>query len=102
MTQAWRSPDQANTGLYSRTYSPLPNWPSKQTSAVREPPSITLVHPATPGTPLAGLEERPNIWPNGRYLGSAATMPHEQGAMSELFVMDAERIRVLPEGLPLR
>ena len=66
------------------------------------PGTPVTVHPATPGTPLAGLEERPNIWPNGRYLGSAATMPHEQGAMSELFVMDAERIRVLPEGLPLR
>jgi len=43
------------------------------------------IHPASPGHALAGIEHRPNIWPETRYLGSAATWPHTQGAMSDLF-----------------
>lgn len=66
------------------------------------PGTPVTLHPATRGTPLPGLEDRPNIWPQGRYLGSAATTPHQQGAMSEFFVTDGEHIRVLPDGLPLR
>lgn len=62
---------------------------------------ITL-HPASPGTCLPGLEDRPNIWPGSRYLGSAMTVPHQQGAMSTLFAAKADRIRVLPDNLPLR
>jgi L-idonate 5-dehydrogenase len=62
---------------------------------------VTL-HPATPGIPVPGLEDRPNIWPEGRYLGSAMTMPHQQGAMSEFYAAPVERLRVLPDDLPLR
>ncbi|GAB2463449.1 L-idonate 5-dehydrogenase [Xylanimonas ulmi] len=60
------------------------------------------VHPATPGAPQPGIERRPNIWPGSRYLGSAATTPHTQGAMSDLAVVRADQIRVLPDDLPLR
>ncbi|MGC3955979.1 MAG: zinc-binding dehydrogenase [Propionicimonas sp.] len=66
------------------------------------PGTPVTLHPATRGTPLPGLADRPNIWPQGRYLGSAATTPHQQGAMSEFFVTDGEHVRVLPDGLPLR
>ena len=59
------------------------------------------IHPASPGHALAGIEHRPKIWPETRYLGSAATWPHTQGAMSDLFTARADQIRVLPEGLPL-
>lgn len=62
---------------------------------------VTL-HPASVGTPLPGLDDRPNIWPGGRYLGSAATTPHTQGAMSGLFLARLDQIRTLPDGLPLR
>lgn len=62
---------------------------------------VTL-HPATPGIRQPGLEDRPNIWPQSRYLGSAMTVPHQQGAMSALFVAKADRVRVLPDDLPLR
>ncbi|MGO1316193.1 MAG: zinc-binding dehydrogenase, partial [Cellulomonadaceae bacterium] len=65
------------------------------------PGTPVTIHPATLGTPLPGLEDRPSIWPEGRYLGSAATWPHTQGAMSDLFTARADQIRVLPAGLPL-
>ncbi len=65
------------------------------------PGTPVTVHPASPGTELPGLAQRPNIWPQSRYLGSAATLPHQQGAMSELFVADADKVRVLPAELPL-
>ncbi|QLQ15085.1 MAG: alcohol dehydrogenase catalytic domain-containing protein [Micropruina sp.] len=66
------------------------------------PGTPVTVHPASPGTELPHLHDRPNVWPGGRYLGSAATNPHVQGAMSELFVARADQIRVLPDELPLR
>lgn len=59
------------------------------------------VHPATPGEHRGGLDGRPNIWPGSRYLGSAATMPHTQGAMSQFFCPRADQLRVLPSDLPL-
>ena len=37
------------------------------------------VHPATLGTPIPALADKPHLWPNGAYLGSARTMPHTQG-----------------------
>ncbi|MGY1841474.1 MULTISPECIES: zinc-binding dehydrogenase [unclassified Modestobacter] len=61
---------------------------------------VTL-HPATPGQRLPGLEHRPSVWPNTRYLGSAATLPHTQGAMSDLFTARVDQVRVLPASLPL-
>ncbi|SER93197.1 L-idonate 5-dehydrogenase [Propionibacterium cyclohexanicum] len=63
--------------------------------------TAVAVHPATPGEHLPGLDGRPNIWPQSRYLGSAATLPHTQGAMSQFFSPRADQLRVLPDGLPL-
>lgn len=60
------------------------------------------IHPATFGVSEAGLEERPNLWPHGGYLGSASTWPHTQGGMSEYLVVSRSMIRALPVGLPLR
>lgn len=66
------------------------------------PGTPVAVHPATPGRRLAGQESRPNIWPGSRYLGSAATLPHTQGAMSEFFSVRTGQLRVLPDDLPMR
>lgn len=63
---------------------------------------LVTVHPATFGTPLPGLEDRPNIWPNGAYLGSASTWPHTQGAAVEFMVLDRHMLRALPKNLDLR
>ncbi|WNM23602.1 L-idonate 5-dehydrogenase [Demequina capsici] len=63
--------------------------------------SRVTVHPATPGESKPGIEDRPNIWPNSRYLGSAATWPHTQGAASTTFVVRADQVRPLPDDLPL-
>lgn len=60
------------------------------------------IHPATWGTPVPGLEKKREIWPDGKYLGSAATLPHTQGAMTELLAVRVDQIRVLPDELPLR
>lgn len=74
--------------------------PADDPDALAPGTPVTL-HPATPGTPRPGIEHRPSIWPGGRYLGSAATDPHTQGAMSDLFTARADQIRVLPADLPL-
>ncbi|WP_460663603.1 zinc-binding dehydrogenase [Kribbella swartbergensis] len=60
------------------------------------------IHPATFGTPEPGIEDRPHLWPNGAYLGSASTWPHTQGGMSEFLVVGKHMVRVLPPTLPLR
>ncbi|MBA8920673.1 zinc-binding dehydrogenase [Nesterenkonia jeotgali] len=60
------------------------------------------VHPARWGTPQPGLEDAPNLWPGGSYLGSASTWPHTQGALAEFIVVDRTMLRVLPEQLPIR
>lgn len=67
-----------------------------------EPGTPVTLHPASPGAAVIGLDDRPNIWPGGRYLGSAATDPHTQGAMAQYFVARADQLRVLPGSLPLR
>lgn len=63
------------------------------------------IHPAT----LVGdyeipeaLKGRDNLWPEVRYFGSAAFMPHEQGGFSAYRVVRPDQIRVLPEGLSTR
>ncbi len=66
-----------------------------------KPGTPVTIHPASPGSCLPGLEARPNIWPGSRYLGSAMTMPHQQGGMSTLLAVGADHLRVLPESLPL-
>src|SRR5690625_321667 len=60
------------------------------------------VHPACFGKPQSGLESLPHLWPGGSYLGSASTLPHTQGGMSQYVVVDAEMVRRLPEGLSVR
>lgn len=67
-----------------------------------EPGTPVTFHPATFGTPEEGLEDKPNLWPNGAYLGSASTWPHTQGAMSEYYLFDKSQLRRLPEGLSLK
>ncbi len=71
-------------------------------SGIFAPGTPVAVHPATPGHRLPGQEGRPNIWPGSRYLGSAATLPHTQGAMSEFFCVRADQLRALPAELPTR
>ncbi|MFT9056232.1 MAG: zinc-binding dehydrogenase [Ethanoligenens sp.] len=60
------------------------------------------IHPSTWGTPVPGLEDKREVWPGGRYLGSAATMPHTQGAMTERLAVRPDQLRVLPDTLPLK
>jgi L-idonate 5-dehydrogenase len=60
------------------------------------------VHPATLGKSEQGIENQPNIWPGGGYLGSASTWPHTQGAMSEFLIMKRTSVRVLPASLTLK
>ncbi len=67
-----------------------------------EPGTPVTIHPATFGTPEPGIEDRPHLWPNGAYLGSASTWPHTQGGMSEFVVVGKHMVRTLPATLPLR
>jgi L-idonate 5-dehydrogenase len=60
------------------------------------------VHPATLGKSEPGIENQPNIWPGGGYLGSASTWPHTQGAMSEFLIMKRSSVRLLPPSLTLK
>lgn len=62
------------------------------------------VHPATPG-PGDGTRyptERPNLSPGGTYLGSAARVPHTEGAFASVVALPAGMLRALPDGLSLR
>ncbi|GAA4052154.1 L-idonate 5-dehydrogenase [Agromyces indicus] len=62
------------------------------------------VHPATPG-PGDGARypaDRPNLSPGCTYLGSAARVPHTDGAFARLAVLPARMLRALPDGLALR
>jgi L-idonate 5-dehydrogenase len=45
---------------------------------------------------------RPNLSPGSTYLGSAARMPHTQGAFARLVNLPARMLRPLPAGLSLR
>ncbi|TCC22836.1 L-idonate 5-dehydrogenase [Kribbella speibonae] len=66
------------------------------------PGTPVTIHPATFGTPEPGIEDRPHLWPNGAYLGSASTWPHTQGGLSEFVVIGNHMVRTLPASLPLR
>ena len=60
------------------------------------------VHPATPVGEDAlpdRIAGRTNLYPRVRYFGSAAFDPHTDGGFSELKVVRAEQIRVLPDGV---
>src|SRR5699024_2241124 len=60
------------------------------------------VHPARYGEPIAAITERPQLFPGGDYLGSAAAFPHRQGAAAEYVLVDKDMLRALPQGLSLR
>jgi L-iditol 2-dehydrogenase/L-idonate 5-dehydrogenase len=61
------------------------------------------VHPATRGTaPGRYPHERPNISPGASYLGSAAHVPHTDGAFATCVAVPAGLLRALPDGLDLR
>ncbi|RUR53233.1 L-idonate 5-dehydrogenase [Vreelandella populi] len=66
------------------------------------PGTPVTLHPATFGTPQQGIEDKPHLWPEGAYLGSASTWPHTQGGMSEYLDVDPGMVRVLPVSLPLK
>ena len=65
------------------------------------PGTPVTVHPARFGQSEAGIEDAPNLWPGGSYLGSASTAPHTQGGMSEYLIVDVGMVRALPEELSL-
>ena len=65
--------------------------------------TAVAVHPATPG-PGNGERyprERPNLSPGCRYLGSAASYPHRDGAFARQVVLPSRMLRPLPPGLGL-
>ena len=66
------------------------------------PGTPITVHPARFGAEQPAFPDRPHLWPGGSYLGSAATLPHTQGALSEFLVVERAMVRVLPPSLPLR
>ncbi|CAB4733328.1 unannotated protein [freshwater metagenome] len=66
------------------------------------PGTPVTVHPATFGKSSPEIETDPHIWPGGKYLGSASTMPHTQGAMSDYFIARKDMVRILPAGLSLK
>lgn len=61
------------------------------------------VHPGTahPGDGSRYPADRPNLAPGGTYLGSAAQLPHTQGAFAQRVVLPTRMLRALPAGLPL-
>lgn len=68
-------------------------------SGRREPGTRVTVHPARYGPGVPGLEDRPHLRAGGDYLGSAAAMPHRQGAAAEYVIVEQHMIRDLPEGM---
>lgn len=66
--------------------------------------SAVTVHPAT----LVGDHRMPpqtahrtNLWPEVRYLGSAAFDPHEQGGFSTFRAVRPAQLRAIPDGVSL-
>lgn len=80
----------------------LAGWVDLDPSGAHAEGTPVTVHPARFGVPVAGLDAEPHLWPGGSYLGSAGTMPHTQGAMSECIVVDERMLRELPATLPVR
>lgn len=61
------------------------------------------VHPGTQGNdPGRWPADRPNLAPGSTYLGSAATLPHQDGAFASVVALDTRMLRPLPDGLDLR
>lgn len=80
----------------------LSGWIDLDPTGELAPGTPVTVHPARFGSALAEVPTAPHLWPGGSYLGSASTLPHTQGAMSELVIVDRGMLRVLPAGLPVR
>ncbi len=59
------------------------------------------VHPARYG-PTPAVADRPHLGPGGDYLGSAANLPHRQGAGAEYVLIEKDMLRGLPDGLSLQ
>lgn len=66
--------------------------------------TAVAVHPATelPGDGSRYPADRPNLAPGGTYLGSAARVPHTEGAFADRVALPARMLRPLPAGLSLR
>ncbi|KJL41674.1 L-idonate 5-dehydrogenase [Microbacterium trichothecenolyticum] len=62
------------------------------------------VHPATPGDDghTRYPADRPNLSPVGTYLGSAARVPHCDGAFARLVTLPTRMLRLLPTNFDLR
>lgn len=61
------------------------------------------VHPATPGGTGARFPaDRPNLSPECAYLGSAARVPHNDGAFSSFVNLPTRMLRALPANVSLR
>lgn len=56
-------------------------------------------HPATFGQPDMALLDAPHLWQGGSYMGSAAALPHRNGAAAEVVAVAHERIFPLPPDL---
>ena len=70
-------------------------------TGVTEGARVTI-HPAT----LVGdhvmpdaIKDRTNLWPEVRYFGSAAFLPHENGGFSALRAVRPDQLRYLPDGV---
>lgn len=69
------------------------------------PGDPVTVHPATPvgdHEVPAETAERTNLWPEVRYFGSAAFLPHEQGGFSSHRAVRPDQLRRVPDGVELR
>jgi L-idonate 5-dehydrogenase len=66
------------------------------------PGTPVTVHPARFGKSQPGIEDRPHLWPEGSYLGSASTWPHTQGSASDYLIVEKNMVRVLPAVLSLK
>jgi len=78
-----------------------------QTAADGTGPDVgahVAVHPATPGAGDGSPYpvDRPNLSPGSTYLGSAAHVPHTQGAFVAHANLPTRMLRELPDGLSLR
>lgn len=65
--------------------------------------TAVAVHPATQEhSDVRFPLERPNLSPGIRYLGSAARVPHTEGAFAGRVVLPVSMLRALPAGVDLR
>ncbi|MBE6477408.1 MAG: L-idonate 5-dehydrogenase [Propionibacteriaceae bacterium] len=70
-------------------------------SGTYAPGTPITIAPASPGRPVAGLEDKSYLWPGSHYMGSAANLPHDQGGASEYVLIKRYMVRALPESVSL-